>query len=67
MTADHRVAVLGVMAEISDAEMQHKNIAQLAQDLGIEVIHSKQTCMAWQAAIRMKRCMHSYKSVLQTP
>ena len=38
MTADHRVAVLGVMAEISDAEMQHKNIAQLAQDLGIEVI-----------------------------
>ena len=38
MTADHRIAVLGVMAEISDAEMQHKNIAQLAQDLGIEVI-----------------------------
>ena len=38
MTADHRVAVLGVMAEISDAEMQHRNIAQLAQDLGIGVI-----------------------------
>jgi UDP-N-acetylmuramoyl-tripeptide--D-alanyl-D-alanine ligase len=38
MTADHRIAVLGVMAEISDAEVQHKNIAQLAQDLGIEVI-----------------------------
>jgi UDP-N-acetylmuramoyl-tripeptide--D-alanyl-D-alanine ligase len=38
MTADHRIAVLGVMAEISDAEAQHKNIAQLAQDLGIEVI-----------------------------
>lgn len=38
MAADHRVAVLGVMAEISDAEAQHKNIAQLAQDLGIEVI-----------------------------
>ncbi|NQW60700.1 UDP-N-acetylmuramoyl-tripeptide--D-alanyl-D-alanine ligase [bacterium] len=38
MTADHCIAVLGVMAEISDAEMQHKNIVQLAQDLGIEVI-----------------------------
>ncbi|MEI8322485.1 MAG: cyanophycin synthetase, partial [Actinomycetes bacterium] len=38
MAADHRVAVLGLMAEISDAEAQHKNIAQLAQDLGIEVI-----------------------------
>jgi UDP-N-acetylmuramoyl-tripeptide--D-alanyl-D-alanine ligase len=38
MRADHRVAVLGVMAEISDTEMQHRNIAQLAQDLGIEVI-----------------------------
>jgi UDP-N-acetylmuramoyl-tripeptide--D-alanyl-D-alanine ligase len=38
MTADHRIAVLGVMAEISDAEVQHKNIARLAQDLGIEVI-----------------------------
>ena len=38
MTADHRIAVLGVMAEISDAEVQHMNIAQLAQDLGIEVI-----------------------------
>jgi UDP-N-acetylmuramoyl-tripeptide--D-alanyl-D-alanine ligase len=38
MTADHRIAVLGVMAEISDTEMQHKNIAQLAQDLGIAVI-----------------------------
>jgi UDP-N-acetylmuramoyl-tripeptide--D-alanyl-D-alanine ligase len=38
MTADHRIAVLGVMAEISDAEVQHKNIVQLAQDLGIEVI-----------------------------
>ena len=38
MTADHRIAVLGVMAEISDAEVQHKNIAQLAQELGIEVI-----------------------------
>ena len=38
MTADHRIAVLGVMAEISDAEVQHKNIVQLAQELGIEVI-----------------------------
>jgi UDP-N-acetylmuramoyl-tripeptide--D-alanyl-D-alanine ligase len=38
MRADHRVAVLGVMAEISDTEMQHRNIAQLAQNLGIEVI-----------------------------
>jgi len=38
MTADHRIAVLGVMAEISDAEVQHKNIAQLAQDLEIAVI-----------------------------
>jgi UDP-N-acetylmuramyl pentapeptide synthase len=38
MTADHRIAVLGIMAEISDAEVQHMNIAQLAQDLGIEVI-----------------------------
>lgn len=38
IAVDHRVAVLGVMAEISDAEAQHKNIAQLAQDLGIEVI-----------------------------
>jgi len=38
MTADHRIAVLGVMAEISDAEAQHKKILQLAQGLGIEVI-----------------------------
>jgi len=38
MTADHRIAVLGVMAEISDAEAQHKKILQLAHGLGIEII-----------------------------
>lgn len=38
IAVDHRVAVLGVMAEIANAEAQHKNIAQLAKDLGVEVI-----------------------------
>jgi UDP-N-acetylmuramoyl-tripeptide--D-alanyl-D-alanine ligase len=38
MRATRRVAVLGLMAELADPEREHKAIASLAADLGIEVI-----------------------------
>lgn len=37
MEANRRVAVIGVMAELDESERQHREIAQLARDLGIEI------------------------------
>jgi UDP-N-acetylmuramoyl-tripeptide--D-alanyl-D-alanine ligase len=37
MDAQRRVAVLGVMAELDEPEIQHREVAQLARDLGIEL------------------------------
>jgi UDP-N-acetylmuramoyl-tripeptide--D-alanyl-D-alanine ligase len=38
LDAEHRVAVLGVMAEIDDSTDGHARIARLAVDLGVELI-----------------------------
>jgi UDP-N-acetylmuramoyl-tripeptide--D-alanyl-D-alanine ligase len=38
LPAERRVAILGVMAEISDAEAEHSAIARYAADRGIELI-----------------------------
>ncbi len=38
MPADRRVAVLGLMAEISDAPAEHRALVRYAQHLGIEVV-----------------------------
>ena len=38
MRATRRVAVLGLMAELADAEREHKAITSLAAELGIEVV-----------------------------
>ncbi len=37
MEVNRRVAVIGVMAELDQPESQHREIAQLARDLGIEL------------------------------
>jgi UDP-N-acetylmuramoyl-tripeptide--D-alanyl-D-alanine ligase len=37
MRAARRVAILGVMAELADAKMEHERIAALAAELGVEV------------------------------
>jgi UDP-N-acetylmuramoyl-tripeptide--D-alanyl-D-alanine ligase len=36
--AARRIAVLGVMAEVEDAEMHHRHVASIAEEAGIEVI-----------------------------
>ena len=38
MRATRRVAVLGVMAELADAEREHAAIASLAKEMNIEVV-----------------------------
>jgi UDP-N-acetylmuramyl pentapeptide synthase len=38
MRADRHVAVLGVMAEIAEPEPSHRQIAEYAHELGIELI-----------------------------
>ena len=38
MEAERRVAVLGVMAEIEDADTSHREIAEQARSLGIELV-----------------------------
>ncbi len=58
MTANHRIAVLGVMAEISEAEEQHRKITQLADDLGIEVI-------AFRTPLYGLTCSESYEEVYE--
>ena len=37
MRAARRVAILGVMAELADAKIEHERIAALARELGVEV------------------------------
>ena len=37
MRAARRVAILGVMAELADAKVEHERIAALARELGVEV------------------------------
>lgn len=36
--ANRRVAILGVMAELDDAEAGHRGIAQLARELGVDLV-----------------------------
>jgi UDP-N-acetylmuramoyl-tripeptide--D-alanyl-D-alanine ligase len=38
LPAKRRVAIVGVMAEISDAEVEHRAIARYAADRGVELI-----------------------------